>query len=88
MFNVYNALAAAACALILGVELDAIKKGLEAVVSVPGRVEMLPTQTPYRMILGLQPLAGRTGKHSENGARILPRAHYSGVRLGGDRAQR
>ena len=51
MFNVYNALAAAACALILGVELDAIKKGLEAVVSVPGRVEMLPTQTPYRMIL-------------------------------------
>ena len=51
MFNVYNALAAAACALILGVELDAIKRGLEAVVSVPGRVEMLPTKTPYRMIL-------------------------------------
>ena len=49
MFNVYNALAAAACALILGVELDAIKRGLEAVVSVPGRV--LPTKTPYRMIL-------------------------------------
>ena len=46
----YNALAAAACALILGVELDAIKRGLEAVVSVPGRVEMLPTKTPYRMI--------------------------------------
>ena len=45
MFNVYNALAAAACALILGVELDAIKRGLEAVVSVPGRVEMLPTKT-------------------------------------------
>ena len=38
MFNVYNALAAAACALILGVELDAIKRGLEAVVSVPGRI--------------------------------------------------
>ena len=32
-------------------ELDAIKRGLEAVVSVPGRVEMLPTKTPYRMIL-------------------------------------
>ena len=51
MFNVYNALAAAACALILGVQLEDIKKGLEAVVSVPGRVEMLKTQTPYRMIL-------------------------------------
>lgn len=36
MFNVYNALAPAACALILGVQLEDIKKGLEAVVSVPG----------------------------------------------------
>ena len=51
MFNVYNAMAAAACALILGVSLEDIRKGLEAVVSVPGRVEMLGTQTPYRMIL-------------------------------------
>ena len=51
MFNVYNALAAAACALIVGVELSAVKRGLEAVVSVPGRVEMLGTATPYRMIL-------------------------------------
>ena len=31
--------------------LPEIKKGLEAVVSVPGRVEMLATDTPYRMIL-------------------------------------
>ena len=51
MFNVYNALAAAACALILGVALEDVRKGLEAVVSVPGRVEMLGTKTPYRMIL-------------------------------------
>lgn len=51
MFNVYNALAAAACALILGVTMAEIKKGLESIVSVPGRVEMLETSTPYRMIL-------------------------------------
>ncbi len=51
MFNVYNALVAAACALILGVSMADIKAGLESVVSVPGRVEMLDTQTPYRMIL-------------------------------------
>ncbi len=51
MFNVYNALVAAACALILGVTMADIKKGLETIVSVPGRVEMLETQTPYRMIL-------------------------------------
>ena len=51
MFNVYNALAAASCALIAGVSLTDIKNGLESVVSVPGRVEMLGTDTPYRMIL-------------------------------------
>ena len=51
MFNVYNAMTTAACALILGISLEDIKKGLEAVVSVPGRVEMLDTQTPYRVIL-------------------------------------
>ena len=51
MFNVYNALAAAAAALILGVELPVIQQGLESVSSVPGRVEMLDTHTPYRVIL-------------------------------------
>lgn len=51
MFNVYNALAAASVALILGIDLSCIKQGLEAVSSVPGRVEMLDTHTPYRIIL-------------------------------------
>jgi UDP-N-acetylmuramoyl-L-alanyl-D-glutamate--2,6-diaminopimelate ligase len=51
MFNVYNAMAAASVALILGIDLQTIKEGLEAVSSVPGRVEMLDTGTPYRMIL-------------------------------------
>ena len=51
MFNVYNAMAAASLAMILGASLESIKKGLEAVVSVPGRVEMLKTDTPYRVLL-------------------------------------
>ena len=51
MFNVYNALAAAACALIVGVSGEDICRGLEAIASVPGRVEMLPTGTPYKVIL-------------------------------------
>ena len=50
-FNVYNALAAASLAMILGVSLDSIQKGLESVMSVPGRVEMLKTETPYRVLL-------------------------------------
>ena len=51
MFNVYNALAAASMAMILGIDLKVIKAGLEAVRSVPGRIEMLDTGTPYKVIL-------------------------------------
>ena len=51
MFNVYNALAAASLAMILGIEKEAIKEGLESVQSVPGRIEMLDTKTPYKVIL-------------------------------------
>lgn len=51
MFNVYNALAAASCAMILGVPARDIEYGLESVKNVPGRIEMLPTGTPYKVIL-------------------------------------
>lgn len=51
MFNVYNALAAAALGLIMGVELKTITAALEKVRSVPGRAEMLDTHTPYKVIL-------------------------------------
>ncbi len=51
MFNVYNALAAASCAMILGISTDDIRLGLEKIASVPGRIEMLETHTPYKVIL-------------------------------------
>ncbi len=51
MFNVYNALAATAAALIMGVQPEIICKGLESVTSVPGRAEVLDTHTPYKVIL-------------------------------------
>lgn len=51
MFNVYNALAAASLAMILGVQNADIKAGLESLKNVPGRVEMLDTRTPYKVIL-------------------------------------
>lgn len=50
-FNVYNALAAASLAMILGVSLDDIQTGLQKLVRVPGRVEMLKTNTSYRVLL-------------------------------------
>lgn len=51
MFNVYNAMAAASCAMVLGVSAEDIQKGMESMPSVPGRIEMLPTNTPFRVIL-------------------------------------
>jgi UDP-N-acetylmuramoyl-L-alanyl-D-glutamate--2,6-diaminopimelate ligase len=51
MFNVYNAIAAASLAMILGVSPEDIRLGLESVKAVPGRIEMLPTNTPYKVIL-------------------------------------
>lgn len=51
MFNVYNALAAASLAMILGIDIQVIKSGLESVKAVPGRIEMLDTHTPYKVIL-------------------------------------
>ena len=51
MFNVYNALAAAAVALIMGVAPETITAALEKVKGVPGRAEVLDTHTPYKVIL-------------------------------------
>ena len=51
IFNVYNALLAAGVASALGIESDAIRRGLENVRNVPGRIELLETDTPYRVIL-------------------------------------
>jgi UDP-N-acetylmuramoyl-L-alanyl-D-glutamate--2,6-diaminopimelate ligase len=51
MFNVYNAIAAASCAMVLGISHEDIRAGLEKIENVPGRIEMLPTHTPYRVIL-------------------------------------
>lgn len=51
MFNVYNAMCAAALGLIAGASMWQIRMGIEAVKSVPGRAELLETDTPYRIIL-------------------------------------
>lgn len=51
MFNVYNALAATATALIMGIEPDSICQGLQSIRSVPGRAEVLDTHTAYKVIL-------------------------------------
>ena len=51
IFNVYNALLAAGICICAGIGPEAIRRGLEDVRAVPGRIELLDTGTPYRVIL-------------------------------------
>ena len=51
IFNVYNALLAAGICIQLGLSEEEIRRGLEDVRAVPGRIELLETGTPYRVIL-------------------------------------
>ena len=51
IFNVYNALMAAGICICAGVGPESIRQGLENVHAVPGRIELLDTGTPYRVIL-------------------------------------
>ena len=51
IFNVYTSMAAAVACLEMGISPEDVKAGLESVTVVPGRIEPLPTRTPYRVIL-------------------------------------
>lgn len=50
-FSVYNALAAAAGAYVMGISLETIKNGLESIEGVKGRFEVIPTNTDYTVII-------------------------------------
>jgi UDP-N-acetylmuramoyl-L-alanyl-D-glutamate--2,6-diaminopimelate ligase len=50
-FNVQNALAAAATALVAGFDLDAVAAGLQAPVVVPGRLERVVAGQPFTVLV-------------------------------------
>ena len=49
-FSVSNALAAAGCCLAAGIDIQAVVSGLASCPGVPGRIEILPADTPYTII--------------------------------------
>ncbi|MBK5289799.1 MAG: UDP-N-acetylmuramoyl-L-alanyl-D-glutamate--2,6-diaminopimelate ligase [Acidimicrobiia bacterium] len=57
-FNVENALAAAAAATALGIELDSVSAGLEAATAVPGRFEAVRSHAPIGVIVDYAHTAG------------------------------
>ncbi|GAX62085.1 UDP-N-acetylmuramyl-tripeptide synthase [Candidatus Scalindua japonica] len=51
LHNVYNVLASAASAVSLGFELDAIKSGIETAPVIPGRLENVPCDLGFRVVV-------------------------------------
>ena len=51
LHNVYNALAAAAALMALGLDLDAVRNGLERMSFVPGRLETIPNDRGYKVLV-------------------------------------
>lgn len=71
-FSVYNALAAASVAYAEGIGGDVIKAGLNSVDNVPGRSEIVKTNTPYTVIVdyahtpdGLQNILGSIKQYAK-----------------------
>ena len=51
LHNVYNALASVASAISLGFELDTIKSGIETASTVPGRLENVPCDRGFKVVI-------------------------------------
>ena len=51
MFSVYNALCAIGAALNCGIDIEAVKQGLKVAGGVKGRLETVPTNTDYTVII-------------------------------------
>ena len=85
-FNVENALAAVAAARLLGIDDDAIRRGLESVHGVPGRFEAVDVGQPFHVIVDYshKPAALenvlRAAREIADGARVI-----CVVGAGGDR---
>ncbi len=50
-FSVYNSMGAAACLVEMGMDFKAVLDSLVACKGVPGRMEVVPTDTPYTVII-------------------------------------
>lgn len=50
-FSVYNSMGAAVCLVEMGFDFKAVLDGLAGCIGVPGRMEVVPTDTPYTVII-------------------------------------
>ncbi len=50
-FSVYNSMSAAVCLVELGMDFKAVLDALAECIGIPGRMEVVPTETPYTVII-------------------------------------
>lgn len=77
----YNALAAAACALRAGIPFDKVVEVLCAVQGVKGRAEIVPTGRDFTVVIDYAHTPDRAGKHLQNHESLHHGAAVNGLRL-------
>lgn len=83
--NVYNAMAAAAAALGLGVSMDAVKRGLESVASVEGRMERVDLGQDFTVLVDYAHTPEELERLMQAVRELAPRRLITVFGCGGDR---
>ncbi len=84
-FNIYNSLAALSSALVLGIDAEAIKQGLEAVTGVPGRFQLVPGAVKFGVIVDFAHTPDGLENILKTGRGLSPRRLLLVFGCGGDR---
>lgn len=84
-FNVYNSLAAAGVAMVLGCTIEKIKQGLEALENVPGRMEFIETTQDFFVVVDYAHTPDGLEKVLLNSREISPGRLILVFGCGGDR---
>ena len=84
-FQVYNALGAAAFALGIGIEPDAITAGLKSLKAVPGRFESVPTGRGFDVVVDYAHSPDGIENLLDSARKLNPNRIVTGFGCGGDR---
>lgn len=84
-YSVYNALAAAATAHALGVDLDAIERGLRATPPVPGRFELIDAGQDFVVVIDYAHKPDALGRLLDSARELGPARIITVFGCGGDR---
>ncbi len=84
-FNVANALVASACALEIGIGLDAVVAGLEALAPIPGRFEVVDGGPPFLVVVDYAHTPAAIRSAIAAGRRLARGRVIAVVGAGGDR---